>query len=112
MSRLLGTERTVGGAVNEYYQEPDGTLTIRKTFDVESRLESNKREFNDASTHNGKFLGKDMVKGLSIPREIWWDVAKKLNLDMKNSDDKRKLVAIFANDPDYAKFRVTPSRLV
>jgi hypothetical protein len=104
MDKKLLSHDPVTGISKVFHADDNGDSFVIQTQQsaaaIESIIENNKRNFNDAS---GSFGNGKMVA--SIPLSIYWDLKK------KGIADDPVAMKRWLNDPDNAAFRTWPGRV-
>ena len=111
MSTLYKSEYDERGVLNRYYwNEDDQTMDVRRTFDVSSILELNKRQ---AVSSLDKRYGKEMLHHVAeIPMTMIVYFKQKHNLDIFDPDpSEQKRFLKLLDDPDYMYLKSTVKKL-
>lgn len=100
-----------GNIKADWHDEPDNTITIQHTQDVQPILEQNKREYN--AYGDKRTMGKHgmMTKVASIPNIVLMMLAKKYPEFWTNKEVRSKAIKELLNDPEYKYLRTTPTRI-
>jgi len=99
--RLFSTNPHLGTTTYFHYNDADDSATFETLTEVDSFIDENKREFNDADTG---WRG-DMHKVASIPMTLYMDLQKQGILE-----DPKRLKA-WLNDPENRYFRTKSGRV-
>lgn len=99
------------GVLNSYYwNENDGTMDVRRTYDCTYILEMNKAQ--QINSIDSRFGNEMMHHVAEIPMTMILQLKKEHNVDVLSSDptEAKRLMKLL-DDPDYRYLKTTVKRL-